>query len=137
MITLNNLNNEAFIHAIGKLRELYGNKPEAWFTTCKTRLLDVMYVGKNEKKKDKFHVLKNEKLGDKYKQRFKTVILSGMWRFCTCTFGKYGARRFYNICTHVGACLLYRWYYEFLKIEMPVEMRAPNELVWVDEEEIK
>lgn len=134
MLKLNEIDNDAFFYSVNKLRGQYSNKKKTWFDTCKNRLFDVVYTGKNKKGKPTFHVLKNEKLGDKYRAGYRTVIVSGMWRWCTCFFGSYGSSRFHKICTHVGACLLYMYYYEYLKKEMPIEKL--EELEWIEEEEI-
>jgi len=107
---------EAFMEALDKLRQLFPKKSKSWFEEVKKRFLDTEFIGYDEKGYKKFKVLKNLKLGDNYKAGYRVVTL-GEWNFhlCTCMFGKFGEYRRREACTHVGAAYLRHFYNELLR----------------------
>jgi hypothetical protein len=114
LISFQELDQNKFIRAMNKLRELFPKKPEGWFTKVKERFFNVEFIGKTKKGNRQYRVYKNPKLGDNYRQGYRVVTLGGFkWWFCTCYFAKYGEARRYKMdaCTHIGASLLFELYH--------------------------
>jgi hypothetical protein len=118
-LTVDTIKSDAFVDAVKRLREIFSDKPEHFITLCKERLFDVEFIG-NRKGFDVYKVYKNEKLGDNYSQRYRTVFIKAssqgiiFHKFCTCFYGFYGKSRHFDVCTHVGAVLLHRLYHSML-----------------------
>jgi len=114
-LTPETINAEAFIQAVEKLRQTFPYMTPGWFETCKNRLLDVEYIGTNEKGWRVYHVKNNPKF-DSYKQSYRKVMLRGvLQRFCSCFFGSYGDVRRTRLCSHIGTSLLWEWYHEAIR----------------------
>jgi len=119
-LTIKEINPEVFIRAERMLRVLFPNFSSGWIEACKDRLLDVEYIGK-EKNADVFHVKRNIKFDGEPSGRGKSwgyrkvTLWSGKSGFCSCFFGPYSYKRRKELCSHIGACILFRFYFQILK----------------------
>jgi hypothetical protein len=116
-----NLNSKAYYKALKRFGEMFPEKTEHWIDTCKLRLFDVVFLGLDKGRRHfgrkKFRVYRNSDI-DKAESKFSfyTVYLYGIGRnsWCSCRYAKYGNRRMVQVCTHVGACILFNLYIQEL-----------------------
>jgi hypothetical protein len=117
-INFENLNNDAYVKAVEMLRVTFPYFSEDWVQACIKRLADVEYEGKDKWGRDVFKVKRNSKIdgeptrkrGDSWKHR--KVILGKRNNWCSCFFGPYSYVREKKWCSHIGACLLFTYYFK-------------------------
>jgi len=106
---------KAYYKALDELLKMFPEKGNTWIDKCRERLFDVQFFGRQKGRKV-FKVLRNPKI-DKYNSKFSyyRVYLYGRKKgWCSCFYGKYGQKRMVEICTHIGACILFSLYFEIL-----------------------
>jgi hypothetical protein len=107
--------------AVKKLREKFPGKTHSWVRRALLRLEGVRELGPGH-----YAVEGRPELGDRYPMYY--VWLEGMWWRCTCQTTAWGWSR--DICSHVGAVLLYREYRRMLE-------KTERRIVYVAEAEVE
>ncbi len=87
-----------------KFREMFPNKSTSWIRRCIARLPDVV----EGKVRGVWFVRGNAKLGDAYSQYIVKYIAGKYMCSCMERERPYHSRRRKELCTHVGAVILYR-----------------------------
>lgn len=121
------LNKDAYYRAVEKLADKYKSKGKDWIDNSRERLFDVQYLGQVQKGKqlrDKYSVAKNQRLDKSItKLTSYTIYVSGLWSWCQCSIARDYALRLstgkqnihiHQVCTHVGAVMVFRFYMEEL-----------------------
>jgi len=115
------INADVFIKATEMLRLLFPHFSEGWIKQCQDRILDVEYLGK-EKGADVFHVKRNFKFdgedkgerGKSWSYR-KVILRSKTNHWCSDMFGPFSWKRRKELCSHIGTCILFRFYFQILE----------------------
>ena len=120
-INPNELNAEAFIRATEMLRVMFPHFSDGWIKLCQDRILDVEYIGV-ERGAEVFHVHRNPKFDGESKSekgkgwKYRKVLLRNNPRasWCSCFYGPWSRKRQRQLCSHIGACFLWKFYFQVL-----------------------
>lgn len=121
-VDMEHIDGDAYVKAVEVLRTLFPHFKEGWINVCTKRLSDVEYIG-TRRGEDIFKVVRNPKLDGmpdgtrKNSWTYRKVILKehSHNHFCSCFFGLYFQKRRRHLCSHIGACLLFRYYFQLLE----------------------
>ena len=125
MLKSSQIDPDALMSALTKLKEAIPNKAQEWFDTCCLRLTDIKSIGKNKQGFDQYQVLKNPTLDKGSRFSYRKVIIGGRndsYRFCSCFFVTREFKKHFTTCTHIGACLLWRLYHRMLNLKYRISI---------------